>query len=147
MFTYGVQMPKIIAGFFMALACFCAHAAESITMKAAVEIAEQFVAENGYTKAPSSDTKEVLGNEAIEWTTNPRDRLEQRFNTLLPKAIGAKKGRRNSSEGWSVAFDYTSKNGASNNCRVVTMNSAGNDIRIEHVDGIRSYFIGFAPAR
>ena len=147
MLTCGVQMQKIIAGFFMALACFCAHAAESITMQAAVEIAEQFVAKNGYTNAPESDIKDVLDNESIERTADRRDRMKLRFNTILSKAIGAKKGRRNSSEGWSIAFDYTSENGSSNNCRVVTMNSAGNDIRIEHVDGIRSYFIGFTPGR
>jgi hypothetical protein len=140
-------MQKIIAGFFMTLACVCAHAAESISMQAAVEIAEQFVAKNGYTNGPASDTKAVLDNEAIERTADPRDQLKLRFNTLLPKAIGAKKGRKNSSEGWSVAFDYTSESGSSNICRVVTMNSAGNDIRIEHVDGIRSYFIGFTPPR
>jgi hypothetical protein len=137
---------KIIAGFFMAFACVCAHAAESITIEAAVQIAEEFIANNGYTNAPASKVKAVLDNESIEWTADRRDRIKSRFNTLLPKAIGAKKGRKASSDGWSVAFDSTSGR-VPNSCRIVTMNSAGKDIQVEHVDGIRSYFVGFSPHR
>ena len=70
--------------------------------------------------------------------------LGQRHNTLRPKAIGAKRGRRGDKDGWSIAFDYaTAVRGGRDSCRVVTMNSDGSNIRIEHVDGIRSYFAGF----
>jgi hypothetical protein len=142
-----MKMQRIIVGFVAAFACFYTHAAESITVETAVKVAEEFVAKNGYTNVPASDVKAVLDNERIERTTDRRDQIQQRFNTLLPKAIGAKKGRKGSPDGWSVAFDYTSGKGSSETCRVVTMNSAGSDIRVEHVDGIRSYFIGFTPSR
>jgi hypothetical protein len=139
-------MQKIIAGFFMAFTCVCTHAAESITIEAAVKLAEEFIARNGYTNAPASTVKAVLDNESIEWAADRGDQIKSRINTLLPKAIGAKKGRKGSSDGWSVAFDFTSGR-VPNSCRVVTMSSAGNAIRVEHVDGIRTYFVGFPPDR
>jgi len=120
-----------------------AHAAETITMKEAVTIAETFIAENGYTKLPESRVKRLLDNESIEWTADRKQLLAQRRNTLSAEAIGAKRGRRNDPAGWSVAFDYTNQQGNSDNCRVVTMTASGREVRIEHVDGIRSYFQGF----
>lgn len=140
-------MRAIIVGFFTACACFSAHAAERITVQAAVKVAEEFVANNGYTNAPASDVKSLLDKERIEWTADRRDQMRQRFNTLSPKAIGAKPGRRGSTDGWSVAFDYAPGKGSAETCRVVTMDGAGSDIQVEHVDGIRNYFLGFTPGR
>ncbi|MYM26435.1 hypothetical protein GTP46_27790 [Duganella sp. FT135W] len=136
-------MRKLIAGLSFALACLHASANESIAVERAVRIAEHFVAENGYTNLPESRVKEVLDNEAIEWRPGRSERLAQRYNTLRPKTIGAKKARKNGTPGWSVAFDYMSPTGNSNECRVVTMDANGRDVRVEHVDGIRSYFLGF----
>jgi hypothetical protein len=139
----GFKMRKLIVGLSFAMAFLPASATESISVESAVRIAEVFVAENGYTDLPESRVKEVPENESIEWVAGRKERLAQRFNTLLPTAIGARKGRKNGTPGWSVAFDYTNRNGNPGACRVVTMAANGRDVRIEHVDGIRDYFLGF----
>ncbi|MES3022019.1 MAG: hypothetical protein V4857_10595 [Pseudomonadota bacterium] len=136
-------MRNLLAGLFFALICLHANASEFLAIEEAVKIAEKFVAENGYTNLPEASLKRALDGESIEWTSDRQRLVARRLNTLLPGAIGAKSGRRNASAGWSVAFDFASKLGDPNTCRVVTMASNGTDIRVEHVDGIRKYFIGF----
>ncbi|GJJ05233.1 hypothetical protein RugamoR64_57710 [Duganella rhizosphaerae] len=139
----GVKMRNLVVSLFVTLACLHVNAAETMTMGAAVKLAEVFVAENGYTDLPESDVKQALDNESIEWTFARKELLKQRRNTLLPTAIGAKYSRKNGQAGWSVAFDYTSQRGNPGSCRVVTMKSNGREIRIEHVDGMREHFLGF----
>ncbi|WP_431475565.1 hypothetical protein [Massilia eburnea] len=136
-------MRNLVAILFVALTCLHAKASENLTMESAVKIAEKFVAENGYTNLPASSVKQVLNSESVEWASERQKQLEQRFNTLLPSAIGAKTGRKGNKAGWSVAFDYASTPGTLGACRVVTMASDGTDIRVEHVDGVRKYFVGF----
>ena len=136
-------MLKPLVILFFALACLQANATEPISVESAVKIAERFVAENGYTNLPESRVKEILDNEGIEWSLGRKERLAQRRNTLRPQAIGARKSRKNGSPGWSVAFDYVGQTGNSDVCRVVTMDLNGRDVQIVHVDGIRSYFLGF----
>jgi hypothetical protein len=136
-------MRNLVAYFFVALVCLNANASEILTMEAAVKIAEKFVAENGYTNLAESRVKQVFDRESIEWSAAHQDQAAERFNTLQPRAIGAKSGRKNGSAGWSVAFDYTSSDGDRTSCRVVTMASNGNEIRVEHVDGERKFFVGF----
>jgi hypothetical protein len=115
--------------------------AEDLTKAEAVVLAEKFVL-NGYTNAPPKHIKEDLNHESIEWQPD-RDRLlKLRYNSLTQKAIGVKEGRRSKKIGWSVAFDIPDLQDKSI-CRVVTMNIDGSEIRIEHVDGKREYFIGF----
>lgn len=142
-----MKIQRILVGLFMSLTWLYTQAAERISVEDAVKVAEEFVAKNGYTDLSASNVKERLDNERVEWTTDRGHQIRQRFNTLLPKAIGAKLGRRGNVDGWSVAFDYTSGREPSENCRVVTMDSSGKDARVEHVDGIRSYFVGFTPSR
>ncbi len=136
-------MRNLVAIFSVALTCLHATASENLTMEAAVKIAEKFVAENGYTNLPESRVKQVLDSESVEWEAERQKQLQQRYNTLLPSAIGAKSGRKNKKDGWSVAFDYASTPGNPGSCRVITMASNGMDIRVEHVDGIRKYFVNF----
>jgi len=138
-----LMMRSLLASLFVAVACPHVHAVEPVTMETAVRIAEVFVAENGYTDLPESDVKQALDSESVEWTSSRRKLLVQRRNTLLPTAIGAKYGRKYAETGWSVAFDYTSQRGAPGSCRIVTMDLNGHEVRIEHVDGIRKYFLGF----
>jgi hypothetical protein len=142
-----MHIQKSIAGLFIAFLCLDLHAADGITSQAAVRIAEAFIAKNGYTNLPVPDNQAVLNSERIEWNSDRRKRLAQRFNTLRPKAIGVKDGRRDGSAGWSVAFDYTPDEASPDKCRVVTMNLEGKDLRVEHVDGFRHYFVGFDPRR
>ncbi len=136
-------MMKFIAGLFLGLLCLFAGAAERLTMGDAVRKAEQFVAENGYTNLPDSRMKKELNAESIEWTADRQKQIAQRAGTLSPVAIGAKSGRKHAGVGWSVAFDYAANEGERVTCRVVTMALDGADMRVEHVDGIRKYFLGF----
>lgn len=136
-------MRNLIVSLLVTLVCFHVNAAETITMEVAVKLAEDFVAKNGYTDLPESHIKQTLDKENIEWTSTRKELLKQRRNTLLPTAIGVKHGRKNGQAGWSVAFDYTSQHGNLGSCRVVTMESNGREIRIEHVAGVREYFLGF----
>jgi hypothetical protein len=119
---------------------------ESISRGAAVEAAERFVVQNGYTDASATQVKERLDPESLERSMDRAKLLSARFNTLKPKAIGLRHARRGRPQGWSVAFDYMdppTKDVAV--CRVVTMAEDGSEARMEHVDGFRSYFSGFEP--
>jgi opacity protein-like surface antigen len=111
-------------------------AGQSLSKEEAVELAEQFVRENGYTDASEREIKRQLDLESIEWSNDRRDLLEERRATLAATAIGVKSTR----DGWGVAFDYVQSSGA---CRVVTMMVDGSDIRMQHQDGIREYWLGF----
>ncbi len=118
--------------------------AQVLSKESVVELAEKFIAENGYTDLPRESAKASLDRESLEWTSDRESMLQQRANTLKPKAIGAKKGRRGNKSGWSVAFDYAASSPTNpETCRVVTMNEDGSDTRVEHVDGIRRVFVGF----
>lgn len=106
-----------------------------VSSEVAVELAERFVRENGYTDAPDSVIKSQLDLESIERTNSRSELLKWRRNTLQPKAIGGKA----TDGGWGVAFDYVSHPGS---CRVVTMDKDGSQISMKHQDGIREYWLG-----
>ena len=104
----------------------------------AIRLAEQFIAQNGYTDLPPD--KNTLAYESIEWESNIDEMLRQRRNSLEPKAYGVVRGRKNA-PGWTVVFRYkhlatpqTRRNG-----RAVTMNLDGSKMRVEHVDFILKY--------
>lgn len=130
---------------FLALLTPCESAlGQVLSQKAAVALAERFVVRNGYTDAPPDQVKHDLDFESIEFAENREAMLRQRRNTLRPRAIGVRRGRRSSKSGWSVAFDFVESIDANRgSCRVVTMDSDGSNIRIEHVDGLRKFFVGF----
>ena len=118
----------------------------SLSKEEAIQIAERFVLENGYTNAPREKVKVQLDHESIEVIVEGKEAREQllaaRVDTLKPKAIGTRRGRKGGSDGWSVAFEYTHPS-LNDTCRVVTMDLDGTNIRVEHVDGILSFFKGF----
>ncbi len=115
--------------------------AQPLPQEAAVALAEEFIVENGYTKATRDRIKQQLVFESIERAHTRDEMLRRRYNTLSPKAIGAKRGRKGSNDGWSIAFDHVpASRDEQATCRVVTMNADGSDIRIEHVDGFRKAF-------
>ena len=118
----------------------------SLSKEEAIQTAERFVLENGYTNAPRETVKAQLDHESIEMIVEGKEAREQllaaRVDTLKPKAIGIRRGRKGGSDGWSVAFEYTNQS-LNDTCRVVTMNLDGTKIRVEHVDGILSFFKGF----
>lgn len=113
-------------------------------MAAAVLVAEKFIAENGYTDLPFEQLKERPDRERIEWSADRSQMLKLRRNTLRPHAIGAKFYGDAENPSWNIAFDFTeSATDERQTCRVITMQFDGTHIRMNHKDGIRSYFLGF----
>ncbi len=110
--------------------------ANTIDMEDAIEIAEKFIKENGYTNATKASFANPLVLESIERTSDRDALLKQRFNSLKSKALGAKKNH----ESWLVAFDYAEFE-AKKLCRVVVLNLDGSEPYIEHQSGYRSYFL------
>lgn len=113
----------------------------NLSKEEAIRIGERFVLENGYTSAPPELIKQQLDHESIEWQGDRKEMLQHRYNSLKPKAIGAKRGRKGETAGWSVAFDRVAGDSSSPaTCRVVTMDDDGSNMRMEHVDGVRNAF-------
>ena len=128
---------------FFALACGASlsvaqppEAQRALTREEAVAVAERFVRDNGYTDAPKEELKVDLDFESIEFAADREELLRQRKNSLQPKAIGAKQ----TSSGWGVAFDHFKPQ--SDTCRVVTMRLDGSEIRVQHQDGLREFWLG-----
>jgi hypothetical protein len=117
--------------------------AQALSKGAAIALAESFVAKNGYTNLPPEQIAARLDPESLEWGRSREEQVRYRVNTLVPKAIGIKKGTGRGQTGWSVAFDYVSGGANSETCRVVTMSESGTNLVVQHVDGIRKYFAGF----
>lgn len=105
-----------------------------LTQSEAVALAEQFIAQNGYTDLPPDKTK--ISYETIEWESNVDRILQQRHNTLERRAYGVSRGRRGE-RGWTVVFRYQGHAGATG--RAVTMNLDGAKARVEHQDFILRY--------
>lgn len=103
-----------------------------LTEAQAIEFAEKFIAQNGYTDLPSD--KENLAYESIEWESDVDEMLKTRHNTLERKAFGISRGRKGNSVGWTVVFKY--KGSKSKNGRAVTMGLDGSKARVEHVEFI-----------
>jgi len=118
--------------------------AAQLSPEEAVRRAEIFIVQNGYTSAPEASVKHKLDDESLELNQHYRDKVNGRFNTLKPKAIGVRHGRTDGSEGWSVAFDYVNPTLSSYQCRLVTLKLDGSDMRVEHTSGRRNNFAGFA---
>jgi hypothetical protein len=117
--------------------------AETIPQGTAVALAEKFVVENGYTTSPPEIFKSPLDPEMWDSALTHNQVLKMRFNTLKPKAIGAKPGGRLDKSGWSVAFDYVPGKGVNpGSCRVVEINRDGTKIWMVHEDGMRNFFAG-----
>jgi len=112
--------------------------AKTLSEAEAIRLAEQFIAQNGYTDL--SPDKSKLAYESIEWESNVDEMLNERRDTLERKAYGlVREGK--SAPGWTVVFRY--KHPATRqmrrNGRAVTMNLGGGKMRVEHVDFILRY--------
>jgi|SRR6185295_14565437 hypothetical protein len=105
----------------------------------AVKLAEQFIAQNGYTDLPPDKGK--LAYETIEWEGDVDKMLQYRKDTLERKAYGIVRGRKGASPGWTVVFRYKHPSDREERRigRAVTMNLNGSDTRVEHVDFILRY--------
>lgn len=102
----------------------------------AIEFAEKFIEQNGYTDLPPD--KENLAFESIEWESDLEEMLKIRKDSLERKAFGISHGRKGGSAGWTVVFKYKkfSDEQKYKNGRAVTMNLDGSKAKVEHVDFI-----------
>jgi len=112
---------------------------QRLTQSEAVALAEQFIAQNGYTDLPPDKTK--LSYETIEWESNVDRMLKGRHDTLQRRAYGVVRGRKGGDLGWTIVFRYrgSSGRGARATGRAVTMNLDGSGLRVEHVDFFLRY--------
>ena len=107
-----------------------------ITEKQAIELAENFIKVNGYTKFPA-DTSNVSFEFIYDHGQDIRSVLKKRHNTLHPDAFFITKD----GEGWEVGFISTRVNlkkadslqiQDDPDCRAVTMNLQGTELRMAH---------------
>lgn len=121
-----------------------AQVKKQISEAAAIRLAEQFVADNGYTDSPPVEDKSNLSAEGID-PADPDARLKVRFNTLAPKAYAVGRGKVEK-YGWTIVFRYNADNEHYRRAipnyrrhikqvgRAVTMNADGSHIRMQHQD-------------
>jgi hypothetical protein len=105
---------------------------KSLSESEAVRLAEEFIAQNGYTDLPP--VRDKIAHESIEWTSNIDELLKARHNTLERKAYGIVRERKGGASGWTVVFRQKCRK--CTNGRAVTMNLDGSNRRVEHVDFI-----------
>jgi hypothetical protein len=98
----------------------------------AVKIAEKFIEANGYTSFRPAPDKEKITLESIEWSSDIKEILKSRYDTLQPKAYGFLKGGKGKKEGFTVIFRYKDVS-IKDVGRAVTMDSDGKNLRVEHV--------------
>jgi hypothetical protein len=107
----------------------------------AIKLAEQFIAQNGYTDLPPDKSR--LAYETIEWEANVDKMLRGRHNTLERNPYGVLPGRKSGTPGWTVVFRYKNVPPGYRDGRAVTMKLDGSEIRVEHVD----FILRFVPKK
>ena len=78
---------------------------EELPEAKAIRIAEEFVAQNGYTDLPADKSR--IANETVEFARNLDELLKMRANTLERKAYGIlykATGTKMGEKGWTVVF-------------------------------------------
>ena len=73
----------------------------------AIRVAERFVLENGYTKAPATDDRSRIAWELLDDPSHLERTLEIRRDTLKPHAYGLRLGVSGDPLAWEVVFEYT----------------------------------------
>lgn len=126
---YLAYLPKSILATTIALGLFagCASIPQGLTQSEAVQLAETFIVENGYTDLPA--TKGKLSPETMEFYWDDTDAmLRHRHGTLERKAVSVSGGK---VAGWTVVFRPAhDPNGDQG--RAVTMNFDGSNMRMQH---------------
>jgi hypothetical protein len=109
----------------------------------AIDIAEYFIAQNGYTNAPPMADKSNLKLESLEYSSDPDEILAHRHNTLESKAYEVIRHRDNT--GWTIVFRFSGTNEMYNRLaganearykdgRAVVMDQYGREVHVEHQD-------------
>lgn len=118
--------------------CFCCWVACSseapenkvkmISASEAIQIAEKYVAEQGYTKQEIDGSKTTIRFEEGEYASDTTDIVKMRHNTLEAEAAGARAyGPDNKS--WVVGFNYI--NPENNIVRGIIMDSLGRNVQVK----------------
>ena len=98
------------------------------TEKIAVQVAERFIRDNGYTDQPAAVDRSNISREALE-SGDVSERLAHRHATLESRAHGVSAA----AAGWYVVFRY--KGQATNpHGRAVWVDSYGRAVKVEHQD-------------
>src|SRR5262245_59655886 len=109
---------------------------KKLTEAEAIQAAEKFIADNGYTDLPPIADKTKLAYESVEWASDSDELLKQRHNTLERKAYGLRNNGRLMKPGLTIVFRRTDK---CRDCKIefgrwVTMDPYGRNMRVEHKD-------------
>ncbi len=99
----------------------------------AVRLAEEFIAQNGYTDLPP--VKEILSYETVEGARNVEEMLRLRHNSLERRAYGVMyRGRLGTKGGWTVVFRNKQRFGNFYDefGRAVTMDKDFKNLLVEH---------------
>lgn len=105
-----------------------------LNKRVAVLLAEEFIKLNGYTGKKIAPNTE-LTNESFEFYADDNEKLKNRYNTLKPKAVGAKFDDKKWT--WTVGFEYNEERnpqGDEKTGRVVVMDGNGDNIQVQHKD-------------
>ncbi len=115
--------------FFIAVSPVCGEQ-KIIEELQAVQIAVEFVKDNGYTDVPPK--KEKFVRESLERSSDVDKILELRQGSLEPRAYGISQG----ASGWTVVFKYKQpcEHCNPNVGRAVSINADGTNIRVHHQD-------------
>jgi hypothetical protein len=105
-------------------------APRAIDRKEAVQIAEQFVRDNGHSDFVPTDLA-ALQPEGIEYGDRTHW-IAMRVNTLRPTAQGVRRGASYDPKGWTVGFAYIEPRKDLNIGRAVTMNEFGEHLKMQH---------------
>ena len=110
-------------------------ALNSISCNDAIQTAEKFVKEQGYTDVPVSITHDEIVFESLEWGGNPDEILAKRKGTLNSKARGAYDDKKK----WVVFFSYKDPSIGASRGRAVRLEKNGKDAIVEHQDADLSH--------
>jgi hypothetical protein len=117
----------------------CAKEKRPLKEAEAIHIAEQFVAENGYTDLLPNQDRTQLSSESLD-SAEIDQRLRQRYNTLERKAYAVGNGDVRE-YGWTIVFRYNQRSDDKEDeepikevGRAVTMDADGSNIKMQHQD-------------
>ncbi len=135
-----LNLKSFVTAILLLLAAGDSHAQkQKLSNEEAIRLAEQFIAQNGYTDLPPDMDKLVYG--VLERKSNVDRILKGRHDMLERKAYGTVRGRKSGASGWTVVFRYRHPANVQmrRHGRAVTMNSDGSEMRVEHVEFILKY--------
>lgn len=103
-----------------------------LTEEEAVKVAESFIRENGYTKAPANAKK--LADDPLDFGLTREQDLETRHDSLEPSAYGAYFVSSSEPPGWAIVFRFSQsykKNNQNTNDQEFSINEIGRAVLMD----------------